>query len=74
LKLLYGYDAEVIFGASFWTGIHPVALLLAVAAVSFVVLITFILSPAGRPVPPRRRVGGFSRAIADRSDGQGGAP
>jgi hypothetical protein len=60
----------VIFGAGFWTDVHPATALLAVAAVFFVVLISFILSPAGRPVPPRRRVGGFSRAIADRTDGQ----
>jgi hypothetical protein len=70
---LHGYDAEVIFGANIWTDVHPATVVLGVAAVSFVVLISFILSPAGRPVPPRRRVGGFSRAIADRSDGQGSA-
>jgi hypothetical protein len=62
----------VIFGAAFWTDVHPATVLLAVAAMVFVVLIGLILSPAGRPAPPRPRVGGFSRAIADRADGQGG--
>ncbi len=47
--------------------------LLALAAVLFVLAVGFILSPAGRPTPPRRRAGGFSRAIADRSDPDGGA-
>jgi len=61
----------VILGAGLWTDVHPATVLFAVAAVFLVVLIGFILSPAGRPVPPRRRVGGFSRAIADRTDGQG---
>jgi len=68
---LDGYDAPVISGAAFWTDVHPATVLLAVAAVFLVVLLGLILSPAGRPVPPRRRVGGFSRAIADRTDGQG---
>jgi hypothetical protein len=68
---LFGYDAQVIFGAGFWTNVHPATVLVAVAAVFLVVLIGLILSPAGRPVPPRPRVGGFSRAIADRTDGQG---
>jgi hypothetical protein len=43
------------------------------AAVLVVVAIGFVLSPAGRPAPPRRRAGGFSRAIADWTDGEGGA-
>jgi hypothetical protein len=60
-------------GPGFWTDVHPATVLLALAAVFFVVLIGLILSPAGRPTPPRRRVGGFSRAIADRTDGQGSA-
>ena len=43
-------------------------------AVVLLGLVGFALSPAGRPAPPRRRTGGFSRAIADRTDGEGGAP
>jgi hypothetical protein len=42
------------------------------AAVLVVAAIGFVLSPAGRPAPPRRRTGGFSRAIADWTDGEGG--
>jgi hypothetical protein len=68
---LHAYDASVICGAGFWTDVHPATVLLAVVAVLFVVVIGLVLSPAGRPVPARRRVGGFSRAIADRTDGQG---
>jgi hypothetical protein len=41
--------------------------------VLFVLAVGFILSPAGRPAPPRSRAGGFSRAIADRTDGKGDA-
>jgi hypothetical protein len=67
------YDAAVIFGAEFWTDVSAVILPLALAAAFLVVVIGFILSPAGRPAPPRRRVGGLSRAIADRTDGEGGA-
>jgi len=61
----------MISGAGFWTDVHPATVLLALAAVVLVALIGFILSPMGRPVPPRRRAGGFSRAIADRPDGEG---
>ncbi|HEY4409710.1 MAG TPA: hypothetical protein VGO87_07495 [Acidimicrobiia bacterium] len=62
----------MIFEAGFWTGVHPATVGLAVAMVVLVVLVEFILSPAGRPTPRRHRAGGFSRAIADRTDGQGG--
>lgn len=58
-------------GAGFWADVHPTTVLLALAAVFLVVLIGFVLSPAGRPTPPRRRAGGFSRAMADRADGEG---
>ena len=61
----------MISAAGFWTDVHPVTVLLALAAVCLVVLVGFILSPAGRPTPHRRRAGGFSRAIADRADGEG---
>jgi hypothetical protein len=61
----------VILGAGFWTDVDPATLFLALAAVIFVVLVALILSPAGRPVPSRRRAGAFSRAIADRADGEG---
>jgi len=64
----------VIFGAGFWTGVPSGTVLLAGAAVVLLGLVGFVLSPAGRPAPPRRRTGGFSRAIADRTDGEGGAP
>jgi hypothetical protein len=64
----------VILGVEFWTDVHPATVLLALAAVSLFALIGLILSPAGRPAPPRHRAGGFSRAIADRTDGEGGAP
>jgi len=72
LRSLQAYDARVIFGAGFWTDVHPVTVGLAAAVVVFVGLVGFILSPAGRPAPRRHRAGGFSRAIADRTDGQGG--
>jgi hypothetical protein len=65
----------VILGAGFWTDVHPATLLFAVGAVVvFVVLVGLALGPAGRPGPHRRRVGGFSRAIANRTDGEGSAP
>jgi hypothetical protein len=69
---LYRYDAAVIFGAQFWTDVPPVTVLLGLAAVFVVVLLGLILSPTGRPTPPRHRAGGFSRAIAHRTDGEGG--
>ena len=56
----------------FWTDVQSAAVLFALAAVIFGVLVGFVLSPAGRPIPARRRAGGFSRAIADRADGEGG--
>ena len=67
------YDAAVILGAEFWADVHAATVLVALAAVLLVVAVGFILSPAGRPAPPCRRAGGFSRAIADRTDGEGGA-
>jgi hypothetical protein len=70
--LLSIYDASVISVARFWADTGLAVVLLALGAVLFVVVLGFILSPAGRPVPPRRRTGGFSRAIADRTDGDGG--
>jgi hypothetical protein len=60
----------VISGVGFWTDVQP-AVLLAIAAVTFAALVGFVLSPAGRPIPSRRRAGGLSRAIADRADGEG---
>jgi hypothetical protein len=71
MRLLLGYDASVISGAGFWTDVHPATVLLGIAALFLVVLVGLILSPGGRPTPPRRRAGGFSRAIADRTDGEG---
>ena len=62
----------MIWGAGFWTDVHPVTVLVGLAAVILALLIGFVLSPAGRPAPARRRAGGFSRAIADRADGEGG--
>jgi uncharacterized membrane protein YhiD involved in acid resistance len=67
------YDAKVIATAGFWTDLGRATGPLALAALIFVLAVVFILSPAGRPAPPRRRAGGFSRAIADRTDGEGGA-
>lgn len=61
----------MILGAEFWGDVHPASALLALAAVLFVALLGFVLSPGGRPAPPRRRAGGFSRAIADRADAEG---
>jgi hypothetical protein len=61
-------------GTGFWADVHAATLLLALAAVVlFVVVMGFILGPTGRPAAHRRRAGGFSRAIADRTDGEGGA-
>jgi hypothetical protein len=60
----------VISADAFWTDVGPASVLLALATVLFIALIGFVLSPAGRPAPPRRRAGGFSRAIADRADGE----
>jgi hypothetical protein len=62
----------VIAGVGFWTDVQATVVLLALAAVIFVVLVGFALSPASRPIPSRRRAGGFSRAIADRAEGEGG--
>jgi len=62
----------VVFGAGFWTDVHPATAGLVVAVVAVVAVVELALSPAGRPVPRRRRAGGFSRAIADRTDGEGG--
>ena len=62
----------MISAAGFWTDVHPVTALLALAVVVLLVfLVGFVLSPAGRPAPHRRRAGGFSRALADRADGEG---
>jgi hypothetical protein len=63
---------RVVLGAGFWTDFNPAMVVLALVAVIFCVLVGFVLSPAGRPIPSRRRAGGFSRAIADRADGEGG--
>jgi hypothetical protein len=71
--LLSAYDAAVIWAAEFWADGHAATILLVLAAVLIMAAVGFILSPAGRPAPPRRRAGGFSRAIADRTDGEGGA-
>ena len=70
---LHVYDAAVILGAAFWTDVHPATVLLALAALFFVGVVGIVLGPAGRPAPFRRRAGGFSRAIADRTNGEGGA-
>jgi len=67
------YDAAVILAERFWADIGGAALLLVLAAVLLVLTVGFILSPAGRPAPPRRRAGGLSRALAARTDGEGGA-
>jgi len=61
----------VIWGVGFWTDVESAAIVLAFAAVISAVLVAFALSPAGRPIPPRRRAGGFSRAIADGAEGEG---
>jgi hypothetical protein len=72
LRELRVYDAAVISGAAFWNDVHPATVLLALAVLFLVVLVGLVLGPAGRPAPSRRRAGGFSRAIADRTDGEGG--
>jgi len=61
----------VIWGIGFWADVETVAVLLVLVAMIFAVLVGFALSPAGRPIPSRRRAGGFSRAIADRAEGEG---
>jgi hypothetical protein len=61
----------MLLSAGFWTDVHPATVLLALGALMLVVVVGFILSPAGRPIPARRRTGGFSRAIADRAEGEG---
>ena len=60
----------MISADALWSDVGPASVLFALAAVFLVALIGFVLSPAGRPTPPRRRAGGFSRAIADRADGE----
>jgi hypothetical protein len=63
----------VIVLAEFWADVHAPTVVVALLAVALVVAaISFVLSPAGRPAPARRRAGGFSRAIADWTDGEGG--
>jgi len=61
----------VLWGIGFWADVETAAVLLVLAATIFAVLVGFAMSPAGRPIPSRRRAGGFSRAIADRADGEG---
>jgi hypothetical protein len=61
----------VLWGVGFWTDVRAAAVLLVLAVVIFAVLLGFALSPAGRPIPSRRRAGGFSRAIADRAGREG---
>ena len=61
----------MIWGIGFWADVETVAVLLVLVAMIFAVLVGFALSPAGRPIPSRRRAGGFSRAIADRAEGEG---
>ena len=64
----------MITQAEFWADVHALTVVVALLAALLVVgAIGFVLSPAGRPDPPRRRAGGFSRAIADWTDGEGGA-
>ena len=65
------YFARVNLGIDFWTDARAAAVLLVLAGVIFAVLVGFALSPAGRPIPSRRRAGGFSRALADRAGGEG---
>jgi hypothetical protein len=61
----------VIWGVGFWTDVQAAAVLLALAATICAVLVGVAMSPAGRPIPSRRRAGGFSRAIADRAEFEG---
>ena len=61
----------MIQGVGFWSDVQAAAILLVFAALICAVLVGFALSPAGRPIPSRRRAGGFSRAIADRAEGEG---
>ena len=63
----------MLWGVGFWTDVSAAAVLLVIAALIFAALLGFALSPAGRPIPSRRRAGGFSRAIADRAEGEGDA-
>ena len=65
------YLARVIWGIGFWTDASAAAVLFVLAGVIFAVLVGFAMSPAGRPIPSRRRAGGFSRALADRAGGEG---
>jgi hypothetical protein len=61
----------VLWGIGFWADVRAAAVLLVVGAVIFAVLVGFAMSPAGRPIPSRRRAGGFSRALADRAGREG---
>ena len=61
----------MIWGIDFWADARAAAVLFVLGAVIFAVLVGFAMSPAGRPIPTRRRAGGFSRALADRAGGEG---
>jgi hypothetical protein len=61
----------VIWGIDFWADVRAAAVLFVLGAVLFALLVGFAMSPAGRPIPARRRAGGFSRALADRAGGEG---
>jgi hypothetical protein len=61
----------VLVGVDFWIDVQAAAVLLVLAGVIFAVLVGFAMSPAGRPLPARRRAGGFSRALADRAGSEG---
>ena len=65
------YRSRVIMGIGFWTDARAAAVLFVLAGVIFAVMVGFAMSPAGRPIPSRRRAGGFSRALADRAGGEG---
>ena len=62
---------RVLYGVGFWVDVQAAAVLLVLAGVIFAVLVGFAMSPTGRPLPSRRRAGGFSRALADRAGGEG---
>ncbi|MGH9000523.1 MAG: hypothetical protein ACRDY7_14180 [Acidimicrobiia bacterium] len=55
----------------FWTDVPDATVLLALGSVVFIAIFAFILGPRGRPVPPQRRSGGLSRALAGRADREG---
>ena len=61
----------MIWGIGFWADARAAAVLFVLGAVLFALLVGFAMSPAGRPIPRRRRAGGFSRALADRVGGEG---